>query len=69
MIDQGVAPERRRAIYQATAKTLASLHSANVDAIGLGKYGYRENYCKRQVIFLKTILNFIFFNLHDDVVP
>ncbi|KAG7995964.1 hypothetical protein I3843_01G136800 [Carya illinoinensis] len=45
----GVASERRRAIYKETAKTLASLHSANVDAIGLGKYGRRENYCKRQV--------------------
>ncbi|XP_021291318.1 probable acyl-CoA dehydrogenase IBR3 [Herrania umbratica] len=45
----GVAPERRRAIYQATAKVLASLHSANVDAIGLGNYGRRDNYCKRQI--------------------
>ncbi|XVF28283.1 hypothetical protein REPUB_Repub15cG0016500 [Reevesia pubescens] len=45
----GVAPERRRAIYQATAKVLASLHSANVDAIGLGNYGRRDNYCKRQL--------------------
>ncbi|OMO98542.1 Aminoglycoside phosphotransferase [Corchorus olitorius] len=45
----GVAPERRRAIYQATAKVLAALHSANVDAIGLGKYGRRDNYCKRQI--------------------
>ncbi|KAL8121549.1 hypothetical protein AgCh_018330 [Apium graveolens] len=38
-----------RAIYSATAKALASLHSADVDAIGLGKYGRRDNYCKRQV--------------------
>ncbi|KAF3456262.1 hypothetical protein FNV43_RR00912 [Rhamnella rubrinervis] len=45
----GVAPERRRAIYQATAKALASLHSADVNAIGLGKYGRLDNYCKRQV--------------------
>ncbi|XWS39007.1 hypothetical protein CRYUN_Cryun18bG0013000 [Craigia yunnanensis] len=45
----GVAPERRRAIYQATAKVLASLHSVNVDAIGLGNYGRRVNYCKRQI--------------------
>lgn len=45
----GVAPEKRRALYQATAKALASLHSADVDAIGLGKYGRRDNYCKRQV--------------------
>ncbi|XP_044479974.1 probable acyl-CoA dehydrogenase IBR3 [Mangifera indica] len=45
----GVAPERRRAMYRATAKALASVHSANVDAIGLGRYGRRDNYCKRQV--------------------
>ncbi|KAE8730935.1 putative acyl-CoA dehydrogenase IBR3 [Hibiscus syriacus] len=46
---RGVPPERRRAIYLATAKVLASLHSANVDAIGLGNYGRRDNYCKRQI--------------------
>lgn len=46
---QGMAPERRRAIYLETAKALASLHSANVDSIGLGKYGRRNDYCKRQV--------------------
>ncbi|KAI4317550.1 hypothetical protein L6164_025413 [Bauhinia variegata] len=45
----GMAPERRRAIYRETAKTLASLHSANVDSIGLGKYGLQNNYCKRQI--------------------
>ncbi|CAN6551328.1 unnamed protein product [Malus baccata var. baccata] len=45
----GVAPERRRLLYQATARALASLHSADVDAIGLGKYGRRNNYCKWQV--------------------
>lgn len=45
----GLAPKSRRAIYQAAAKALASLHSADVDAIGLGKFGRRENYCKRQV--------------------
>ncbi|PWA86103.1 Acyl-CoA dehydrogenase, N-terminal [Artemisia annua] len=44
----GVAPNRRRALYHATAKALASLHSANVDAIGLGNYGRVNNYCKRQ---------------------
>lgn len=45
----GVTPNRRRAIYRATAKALASIHSADVDAIRLGKYGRRHNYCKRQV--------------------
>jgi acyl-CoA dehydrogenase len=46
---QGLAPERREAIYRETAKVLAALHSVDVDAIGLGKYGRRDNYCKRQV--------------------
>ncbi|XP_058000927.1 probable acyl-CoA dehydrogenase IBR3 isoform X2 [Hevea brasiliensis] len=45
----GVAPERRGAIYRETARALAALHSVDVDAIGLGKYGRRDNYCKRQV--------------------
>nr|XP_043606106.1 probable acyl-CoA dehydrogenase IBR3 [Erigeron canadensis] len=45
----GVAPNRRAALYHATAKALASIHAANVDAIGLGNYGRRKNYCKRQV--------------------
>ncbi|CAI9765849.1 unnamed protein product [Fraxinus pennsylvanica] len=45
----GVAPKQRRAIYHATAKALASLHSADVDAISLGNFGKQKNYCKRQV--------------------
>ncbi|XP_071692724.1 probable acyl-CoA dehydrogenase IBR3 [Rutidosis leptorrhynchoides] len=45
----GVAPSRRRALYHASARALASLHSVDVDAIGLGNYGRRNNYCKRQV--------------------
>ncbi|KAK9084270.1 hypothetical protein Scep_030741 [Stephania cephalantha] len=45
----GVAPHKRKAIYSATAQTLASLHRVNADSIGLGNYGRRDNYCKRQV--------------------
>ncbi|KAK9146978.1 hypothetical protein Sjap_006881 [Stephania japonica] len=45
----GVAPHKRKAIYSSTAKTLASLHRVNVDSIGLGNFGRRDNYCKRQV--------------------
>lgn len=48
-MSQGVTSQKRRAIYRATAKALASLHSANVDSIGLGNYGRRNDYCKRQV--------------------
>ncbi|XP_009616534.1 putative acyl-CoA dehydrogenase IBR3 [Nicotiana tabacum] len=44
-----VQPERRRVIYRAVAQALAVLHSADVDAIGLGNYGKRTDYCKRQV--------------------
>ncbi|OIT22631.1 PREDICTED: probable acyl-CoA dehydrogenase IBR3 [Nicotiana attenuata] len=44
-----VQPERRRVIYRAVAQALAVLHSADVDAIGLGHYGKRTDYCKRQV--------------------
>lgn len=42
-------PKERSAIYLAVARTLASIHRVDVDAIGLGKYGRRENYCRRQV--------------------
>ncbi|KAL8128893.1 hypothetical protein V2J09_018048 [Rumex salicifolius] len=45
----GVAPHRRNAIYRETAGVLASLHQCDVDAIGLGKFGRVDNYCKRQV--------------------
>ncbi|XP_059280736.1 probable acyl-CoA dehydrogenase IBR3 isoform X2 [Lycium ferocissimum] len=44
-----VLPERRRVIYRAVAQALAALHSADVDTIGLGNYGKRTDYCKRQV--------------------
>ena len=52
---QGIAPESRSAIYRETAKTLASLHSAKVDSIGLGNYGRRNDYCKRQVSSFRYI--------------
>ncbi|XP_051129616.1 probable acyl-CoA dehydrogenase IBR3 [Andrographis paniculata] len=45
----GVPPRQRRALYLATAKALASLHSADVNAVGLSNYGKPNNYCKRQV--------------------
>jgi len=65
-----VAPQRRSAIYRATAKALASLHSANVDSIGLGKYGQRNNYCKRQVYyFIYDYLWSIYMELWFSIVP
>ncbi|GAB2295238.1 Putative acyl-CoA dehydrogenase ibr3 [Dionaea muscipula] len=45
----GVAPQRKNVIYRETARVLASLHRADADAIGLGSYGSRDNYCRRQV--------------------
>ncbi|CAL5084672.1 unnamed protein product [Urochloa decumbens] len=45
----GVTPSKRQAIYFSTAKTLAAIHKVDVNAIGLQKYGRRDNYCKRQV--------------------
>ncbi|KQK14669.1 probable acyl-CoA dehydrogenase IBR3 isoform X2 [Brachypodium distachyon] len=42
-------PSKRKAIYFAAAKTLAAIHKVDVAAVGLQKYGRRDNYCKRQV--------------------
>ncbi|TVU37259.1 hypothetical protein EJB05_10565, partial [Eragrostis curvula] len=46
---EGVAPDKRRTVYFSAAKTLASIHKIDVNAVGLQKYGRRDNYCKRQV--------------------
>ena len=39
----------RRAIYDASNKTLAQLHSVDYEAIGLGDYGKPGNYFQRQI--------------------
>ncbi|PWE17701.1 phosphotransferase family protein [Marinicauda salina] len=39
----------RRAIYDASNKTLADLHSVDYEAIGLGDYGKPGNYFQRQI--------------------
>ncbi|KAJ8528801.1 hypothetical protein K7X08_030445 [Anisodus acutangulus] len=41
--------ERRRVIYRDVAQALVVLHSVYVDIVGLGNYGKRTDYCKRQV--------------------
>jgi acyl-CoA dehydrogenase len=46
---QGISPAKRKSIYFAAAKTLADVHKVDVSAVGLQKYGKRDNYCKRQV--------------------
>jgi hypothetical protein len=52
---QGITPAKRRAIYFAAAKTLADVHKVDVSAVGLQKYGKRDNYCKRQVGLLQYL--------------
>ncbi|MCP4991471.1 MAG: phosphotransferase [Colwellia sp.] len=42
-------PEERSFIYEEMAKTLAKLHSIDVDAVGLGNYGRPGNYFERQL--------------------
>ncbi|KAK1295018.1 hypothetical protein QJS10_CPA16g01564 [Acorus calamus] len=44
-----LSPNRRKAIYKETAKTLAAIHIVDVNSVGLEKFGHRENYCKRQI--------------------
>ncbi len=45
----GMAPEGRRAIYDAMVDTLAALHNTDYVAAGLGDYGKPGNYFERQV--------------------
>lgn len=45
----GMAPDQRRAIYDAQVDTLAALHAFDPAAIGLGDYGRPGNYFERQV--------------------
>lgn len=42
-------PLRRNAIYRESSRALASVHQIDVDAIGLGMFGRRDKYCKRQI--------------------
>ncbi|CAM0948563.1 unnamed protein product [Alopecurus aequalis] len=44
-----ITPAKRKSIYYGAAKTLADVHKVDVPAVGLQKYGIRDNYCKRQV--------------------
>ncbi len=45
----GVAPEERRAMYEAMARTLADLHGVDAAAVGLADYGRPGNYFARQI--------------------
>ncbi|KAH9613321.1 hypothetical protein KSS87_015576 [Heliosperma pusillum] len=45
----GFEPHRKSIIYRESARALALLHQTDADAIGLGSFGRRDSYCKRQV--------------------
>lgn len=45
----GVAPQERREMYRAMASTLATFHSVDFQAVGLGDYGKPGNYFARQI--------------------
>lgn len=45
----GVAPHDRRAMYDSMGATMASLHSLDFRAVGLGDYGRPGNYFARQL--------------------
>jgi aminoglycoside phosphotransferase (APT) family kinase protein len=45
----GMAPQARRAVYEAQVDALAALHRFDPAAIGLGDYGRPGNYFERQV--------------------
>lgn len=45
----GVAPHERRAMYDSMGATMASLHSLDFRAVGLGDYGRPGNYFARQL--------------------
>lgn len=42
-------PNRRAHIYKSMVHTLAALHSLHPDSHGLGDYGQKEGYCRRQI--------------------
>ena len=44
-----LAPSERRAIYMDLARVLATLHSVDPNAVGLGQFGRPGNYYERQV--------------------
>jgi aminoglycoside phosphotransferase (APT) family kinase protein len=44
-----IGPERTRAISQRSVETLATLHSVDPDAVGLGDFGRPDGFLERQV--------------------
>lgn len=51
----------------AAAETLANLHSVVPEQVGLGDYGPRAGYCRRQVLVLLYLVGAISSMVPDDV--
>lgn len=49
LLPEAASNEERGAIYDAMNKTMAALHSVDVDAVGLSDYGKSGNYFERQL--------------------
>ncbi len=45
----GMTPAERTAIYREMNRVISELHQLDIDAIGLGDYGKREDYLSRQI--------------------
>jgi len=45
----GMAPPERAAIYREMNRVISELHRLDIDALGLGDYGKREDYLPRQI--------------------
>lgn len=45
----GMASAERAAIYREMNRVISALHQCDIDAIGLGDYGKREDYLSRQI--------------------
>ena len=50
----GIDPGQRHAIFASMIGTLAKLHAIDWNKIGLGDYGPKSDYCKRQVYYFTS---------------
>ena len=53
----GIAPAERTAIYYEMNRVISELHQLDIDTIGLGDYGKREDYLSRQINRWSSQLN------------
>lgn len=45
----GLSPDQRRRVYQAQNRTIAAIHGADVQALGLADYGRPQGFLRRQL--------------------